>query len=75
MRAYLSVLSNPAPLPHISALHLQLGVPHLQPLAVCAPPPPPLSISLQGLGVPPILPSAVRAYATLIWCVFVNQTP
>ena len=59
--------ANPAPLPHLSALPLQRGVPPLHPLAVCDPPPHPLSISLQGLGVPPILHSAVHAYAPLIW--------
>ena len=66
-RASSSVLSEPAPLPQLSALPLQQGIPPLQPLSVCAPPPPPLSVSLQGLGIPPILPSAVRAYAPLLW--------
>ena len=65
-RASTSVLSDPDPLPQLSALPLQRGVPTLQPLAMCAPPPPPLSVSLQGLGLPPLLPSAVRAYEPLL---------
>ena len=64
-RAYSSFLSKPAPLPQLSALPLQRGVPPLQPLTMRAPHP--LSISLQGLGVPPLLPSAARAYAPLLW--------
>ena len=45
---------NPPPLPQILASTLQRDVPHLQPLSVRAPPPPPLSVLLQGLGVPPL---------------------
>ena len=48
------VLSKPAPLPQLSALTLQRGVPPLQPLSMHDPPP--TSVSLQGLGVPPHLP-------------------
>ena len=59
--------AEPAPLPQLSALPLQRYVPPLQPLAVHAPPPPPLSVSLQGIGVTPLLPSAVHAYARLLW--------
>ena len=42
-------------------------MPPLKPLALYAPLPPPLSVLIHGLGVPPLLPSAVRAYAPLIW--------
>ena len=63
-RAYSSLLSEPAPLPQLSALPLQRGVPPLQPLTLRAPTP--LSVSLQGLGVPPLLPSAARAYPPLL---------
>ena len=59
--------AEPDPLTQISALPLQQGVPPLQPLAVRSPPPPPLSVSPQGIGVPPLLPSAVQAYATMLW--------
>ena len=59
--------ANPAPLPHLSALPLQRGVPPLHSLAVCDPPPPPLSVLLQGLGVPHLLHSTVHDYAPLIW--------
>ena len=59
--------AEPDPLPQLSALPLQRGMPLLQPLAVHDPPPPTLFISHQGLGVPPLLPSAVRAYAPLFW--------
>ena len=58
--------ADPDPLPQISALPLQRGVPPLQTLAVCAPTPPPISVSFQGLVVPPLLPSAVRDYAPLV---------
>ena len=44
---------------------LQRGVPPIQPLAMRALPP--LYVSLQGLGVPLLLPSAARAYAPLLW--------
>ena len=57
--------AEPTPPPQLSALRIQQGMPPLQSIAMRAPPP--LSVSLQGLGVPPLLPSAVRAYATLIW--------
>ena len=66
-RASSSVLSKPAPLTHISALPLQRGVPHLQPLAVHAPSPPLLSILLQVICIHPLPHSGVRAYAPLIW--------
>ena len=59
--------AEPAPLTHISALHLQRVVPPLQSLAVHAPPPPPLSVSIQGLDIPPLLPSAALAYAPMLW--------
>ena len=59
--------AEPAILPHISALPIQRGVPPLQPIAVCAPHPPPLSVSLQGIGIPPRITSAVRTYAHLLW--------
>ena len=50
-----------APLTQISALPIQRVVPSLQPIAMRAtPPPPPLSVSLQGIGTPLILTSAVR---------------
>ena len=45
--------AEPVPFPHIPALPIQRGVPPIEPLAVRAPLPPPLSISLQGIGVPP----------------------
>ena len=57
---------NSPPLPQILAFPLQLDVPPLQPLSACDSSHM-LSVSLQGRGVPPLLPSAVRAYATLIW--------
>ena len=53
------------PLPQLSALPLQLSMPSLQPLAMNDSPP--LSVLLQGIGVPPLLPSVVRAYAPLLW--------
>ena len=59
--------AEPDPLPHLSALYLQLSVPPLQPLDVRSPPPRPLSVSLQGLGVPPLLPSDVLTYAPLLY--------
>ena len=59
--------ADTAPLPQLSALPLQRGVTPLQPLAMCDPCPSPLSVSIQGIGVTPILPSAVRAYAPLLW--------
>ena len=40
-------------------------MPPLQPLTMRDPPP--LSVSLQGLGVPPLLPSAARSYAPMLW--------
>ena len=61
-------VSIPSPLPQISALPLQRGVPPLQPPAMCDPTTPPsLSVFLQGIGARPLLPSALRAYAPLIW--------
>ena len=63
-RASPSVLSDPAPLPRLSALPIQRGVTPLQPLAMRAPPPP--SVSLQGLGVPPHLPSALCTYGPML---------
>ena len=59
--------AHPAPLYHLSALSIQQGVPPLQPLAMCNPPPPKLPISLQGLGVSLLLLLAVRAYSPLLW--------
>ena len=63
-RAYSSVLSKPDPLPKLSAFPLQRGMPPIQPLAMRAPPPP--SVLIKGLGLPPHLPSAVRAYGPLL---------
>ena len=40
---------------------LQRGVPHIQPLTMRAPPP--LYVLIQGLGVPPLLPSAAQIHA------------
>ena len=57
-------LAEPAPLPQISASPLQQVVPYLQPLAMCDPTT--LSISLQGLDAPHLIPSAVCAYAPLL---------
>ena len=58
-------LRNPSakldPLPLLSALPIQQGVPPLQRLGVCTPPPPTLSVLLQGLGVSPPITLAVRA--------------
>ena len=48
--------AKPAPLHQLPALPLQQGVPHIQTLAVHAPPPPPLYVSLQGLDADPLLP-------------------
>ena len=58
-------LAEPDPLPQLSALPLQRGVPPLQPLVMRAPPP--LSVLLQGIGVTPLLTSSVHAYAPLFW--------
>ena len=58
---------NPPLLPQLLALPLQQDLPSLQPSAVCAHPPHLLSVSLQGLGVPPLIISAVRAYAPMLW--------
>ena len=55
----------PLPLPQFSALTLQQGVHPLQPLSVCAPTP--LSVSLQGIGVTPLLPSSMHGYPPLLW--------
>ena len=59
--------AEPDPLPEISAFPIQRGVPPLQPIARYVSPPPPLSVLLQGIGVPSILPSAMRAYDPLLW--------
>ena len=56
---------NPPPLPQLSDFPLQRGVPNIQPLAMRGPPL--LFILLQGIGVPSLLPSAVRAYDPLLW--------
>ena len=58
------VLSKPAPLPQLSALPLQRGLPHLQRLAMHSTLP--LSVLLQGIGIPPLLPSAVHPYSPLL---------
>ena len=50
-----------------SSAFLKRGVPPLQPLAVCAPPHPLISVSLRGIEVHPLLPSSMRAYDPLIW--------
>ena len=57
---------HPPPLPQILAFSLQQDVPILQPLSTCAPSPP-LSVSPQGRGEPPCLPSTVCAYVHLIY--------
>ena len=59
--------ADPDHLPHILASPLQPGVIPLQPLAMRYTPPPPISVSLQGKGAPPLLPSALHAYAPLLW--------
>ena len=59
--------AKPASLPQLSALPIQQGVPPIQPLDVRPPPLHPLSVLLQGLGVTPLLDSAVCAYAPLLW--------
>ena len=48
--------AKPYPLPQLSALPLQGGVPPLWPLSMRARPPPTIFVSLQGIGVPPLLP-------------------
>ena len=58
---------NLIPLPQISAFTLQQDVPPLQPLSVRALHPPPLSVSFQGIGVHPLLPSAMHAYDPMLW--------
>ena len=63
----LQLLSVCTLLPRISAFPLQRGVPPLNPIVLHVPPLPPLSVLLQGLGISPFLPSAVRAYAPLLW--------
>ena len=60
-------MNTTPPLPQLSTVPIQQGVNSLQPLSVYDTPPPPLSISLQGLGETPLIPSALRAYATLLW--------
>ena len=64
------ISDKPDPSPHHSSLNLQRGVPRLQPLSVHAPPPPPptppLYVLLQGISVPPLLPSDMRTYAPLL---------
>ena len=60
-----SSVVNPPPLPQILALPLQRDVPPLQPLSTCAPPPP-ISVSIQGRGKSPLLPSNLRAYVPLL---------
>ena len=56
---------NPPPLPQILSFPLQQGVPPLHPIYECAPPPP-LSVSLQGQGQPPLVPSSMRPYVPLL---------
>ena len=53
------------PLPHLLTFPIQQGLPPLQPLFVCAPPPL-LYVSLQGQGEIPLLTSTVRTYVTLL---------
>ena len=57
---------NPPPLPHTLAFPIRRDVPPLQPIYVCAPPDPSLSVSLQGRGKAPLLPSTLRAYVPLL---------
>ena len=49
---------------HLLAFPLQQGVPLLQPLYACAPPPK-ISLFLQRLYKTPLLPSTVRYYIAL----------
>ena len=60
-------LAKSATILQLLALRPQRVVPPLQLLAVRDPCPPPLSVLLQGLVVPPLLPSAVCAYTPLLW--------
>ena len=60
-------MRNPPCLPQISALTLQQGMPPLQNLAVRAHHFPLISILLQGIYIPPLIPSSLRAYAPLLW--------
>ena len=63
---------NPPPLPQILAFPLQRDMPPLQPLSTCAPPPP-ISVSLQGRGKAPLLPSTLRAYVPLLSALILRQ--
>ena len=56
---------HPTSLPQLFAFSLQQDVPPLHHLSTCAPPPL-ISVSTQGRGEPPLLPSTVRAYVPLI---------
>ena len=47
-------------------------MPPFQPIAACVPPPP-LSVLLQGQGVPHILPSTLRTYVPLISPLLLRQ--
>ena len=62
----LSMLTPP-PLPLLSALTLQRGVPPLQYLSVHAPLPPPISVLIQGIGAPHLQTSAVLIYDPMLW--------
>ena len=63
---------NSPPLPQILAFPLQRDVPPLQPLTTCAPPPP-LSVSLQGRGEAPLLPSTLSTYVPLLSTLLLRQ--
>ena len=63
---------NSPPLPQILAFPLQRDVPPLQPLSACAPPPP-ISVSLQGRGEAPLLPSTLRDYVPLLSALLIWQ--
>ena len=63
---------NPPPLPQILSFPLQQYVSPIQPLSVCAPPPT-LSVSLQGRGKAPLLPSTLLAYVPLLSALLIWQ--
>ena len=60
------------PLPLVLAFLFKQDVPLLQPLSTYDPLPP-LSVSLQGGGEPPLLPSTVRTYVPLLSALLIRQ--
>ena len=60
-------MNTPPPLTQLSTLPLQQGVPPPHPLGMRAYPYPPLYVSLQGIGLPPLLPSAMLTYTPMLW--------